>query len=117
MFRKIFVSGLVLVTIAAASIATTGTAEARYWHGGGGHSSWGRGGWGHGGWGGGGAVVGGVAAGLLGGALLGSAIANQNDYYDDGPDYYDAPVPVYAQRCHIARERVANQYDSGSHIE
>jgi hypothetical protein len=115
MLKKIIASGLILATVAGASLATTAPAEA-YWHHGGG---WGHGGgWHHGGgWGRGGAIAGGVAAGLLGGVLLGGALANQDRYYDEGPVYYDAPPAYYPQRCHIERRRIANQYDAGSHLE
>jgi hypothetical protein len=105
MIKKAIAFGVILGVIAGTVLASTGTAEARYWyhHGGGG---WG---WG---WGGGAAV------GLLGGALIGSAIASQPRYYDydDGPVYYGAPPP-YPSHCYVRRERIANRYDSGSHLE
>jgi hypothetical protein len=98
MFRRILASGLVLATIAGASLAATGTAQAEYGRNG--------------------AFVGGAAAGLVGGMLLGGAIANQNRYYDEGPVYYDEPQPVYVQpRCYLRRERVPNEYDPGWHVE
>ncbi|CAM5775600.1 hypothetical protein LMIY3S_05106 [Labrys miyagiensis] len=95
MLKKILASALVLATIAGASVATTGTAEARYGRNG--------------------AFAGGAAAGLVGGLLLGSALNNRDRYYED--DYYE-PAPVYVQpRCWFERQRVPNQYDYGYHIE
>jgi hypothetical protein len=95
MLKKILASALVLATVAGASIATTGTAEARYGRQG--------------------AFVGGAAVGAVGGLLLGGALANRDRYYED--DYYE-PEPVYVQpRCYFQRQRVPNQYDYGYHIE
>ena len=97
MLKKILASALVLATIAGASVATTGTAEARDGRNG--------------------AFAGGAAVGAIGGLLLGGALANRDRYYDDG--YYEpAPQPVYVQpRCWYQRQRVPNQYDYGYHIE
>ncbi|MDQ0396151.1 hypothetical protein [Labrys monachus] len=98
MFGKIIASGLVLATVAGASLAATGTAEARYGRNG--------------------AFAGGAAAGVVGGLLLGGAIANQNRYEDEGPAYYEDPAPVYVEpRCYFQRQRVPNEYDPGWHIE
>ena len=98
MLRKIIASGLILATVAGASLAATGAAEAEDGRNG--------------------AFAGGAAAGVVGGLLLGGAIANQNRYYDDGPGYYEEPAPVYVRpRCYFQRQRVPNQYDPGYHIE
>ncbi|WP_434959038.1 MULTISPECIES: hypothetical protein [unclassified Labrys (in: a-proteobacteria)] len=96
MLKKILASALVVATVAGASMATTGTAEARYGRGG--------------------AFAGGAAAGLVGGLLLGGALTNRDRYYDEG--YYEEPAPVYVQpRCWFERQRVPNQYDYGYHVE
>ncbi|MDQ0393163.1 hypothetical protein [Labrys monachus] len=108
MLRKIVASALVLATIAGASLATTGSAEARYWHRG-----YGGYGYHHGGYGG--SLAGGLAAGLVGGVLLGGVLASHDRYYDDGPVYYDEPRPIYG--CHIERRSVPNEYDPGWHVE
>ena len=97
MLKKILASALVVATVAGASMATTGTAEARYGHGG--------------------AFAGGAAAGLVGGLLLGGALSNRDRGYDYDDGYYE-PAPVYVQpRCWFERQRVPNQYDYGYHVE
>lgn len=97
MLKKILASALVVATVAGASMATTGSAEARYGRGG--------------------AFAGGAAAGLVGGLLLGGALANRDRGYDYDDGYYE-PAPVYVQpRCWFERQRVPNQYDYGYHIE
>jgi hypothetical protein len=96
MLKQTLASVLVLATVAGASLATTGSAQAEYGRNG--------------------AFAGGAAAGVVGGLLLGGALSNRDHYYDDG--YYAPPEPVYVEpRCWYQRQRVPNQYDYGYHVE
>jgi hypothetical protein len=93
--------GLVAATMLAASLVAAPLAQARDWHGGGGHG-W-HGGGGHGGWhGGGGGNA--AAAAILGGLVglgVGAAIAGSPAYapppvaYPAPPPYYGAPPGYY----------------------
>src|SRR5580704_19033511 len=67
MFKKILTGALVAATLAGATVATTGTAEAHYGQNG--------------------AFAAGAALGLLGGAIAGSAYSNDG-YYESEPVYY-----------------------------
>ena len=78
--------------LGALSLAAAPAAQARDWHGGGGHWHGGGGHWHHGGFGGG------VGLGLLGGALAGAAIASSPYYYGYSYPYYGygyAPYGYY----------------------
>ncbi|WP_448950755.1 hypothetical protein [Labrys neptuniae] len=87
MFKKILAGTLVAATLAGATLATTGTAEARYGRGG--------------------AFAAGAGIGLVGGLLAGAAY--NNSYYGGG--YYDDYRPVYYyRRCHVERRWVDGYY-------
>ena len=83
MFKQILTGTLVAATLAGATLATTGTAEARYGRAG--------------------AFGAGAGLGLLGGLLAGAAYNNSYDYNDDYR-------PVYYRRCYIARRQVSDYY-------
>jgi hypothetical protein len=87
MFKKIVTGALVAATLVGATIATTGTAQARYY-------------------GNGGVFAAGAGIGLIGGLLAGSAYNNR--HYDDG--YYGDYRPVYYRHCYIASRQVAGYY-------
>lgn len=78
--RGLALSAAVLGTV---SLAAAPAAQARDWHGGGGHWRGGGGHFHHGGFGG--AAIG---LGLLGGALAGAAIASSPYYYGYSYPYY-----------------------------
>jgi hypothetical protein len=82
MIRKFFAASILAVTLAGVSLASTGTAEAR--------------------WGRGGAFAAGAAVGLLGGALLAAPA------YGYGPGYY-APA-YYEPACFWRKQRVYDAY-------
>jgi hypothetical protein len=86
MFRKTMTAALLATGLVGASLATTGTAEARYGRGG--------------------AFAAGAAVGLLGGALL----ARPAYGYGYGPGYY-APA-YYAPSCYWTKQR---WYDAGGY--
>ncbi|HMK69712.1 MAG TPA: hypothetical protein VK442_01955 [Xanthobacteraceae bacterium] len=97
--KKIMTALIAAAAIGAMAVATSSTAEARYW----GHGGWG---WGHGGWGWG---WGGFAAG----AIVGSALAAPYYYgyyypygYPYGYGYYPYGPYAYGPGCH----RVWNGY-------
>jgi hypothetical protein len=86
--RKILTALVAAASIAAVTVATSGTAEARWgggWHGG--YGGWHGGGWG---WG---------AGGFVAGALVGSALAAPY-YYPYG---YYPPYPYYGRPCYWRR--------------
>jgi hypothetical protein len=87
MIRKIFIASVLGSTLAAASLGTTSTAEAR--------------------WGRGGAFAAGAAVGVLGGALLAAPA------YGYGPGYY-APAyyepGYYGPACFWQKERWYDRY-------
>ncbi len=77
MFKKIITASLVAATLAGASLAATGTAEA-HWHSGG--------------------FGAGLVGGLVGGALLGAAVE---------PHYYAGPAYYYGgPRCFVRTRRI-----------
>jgi len=79
MFRKTMTAALLAAGLVGATLATTGTAEARYGRGG--------------------AFAAGAAVGLLGGALLSGPAYG----YGYGPGYY-APA-YYAPSCYWTKQR------------
>jgi len=87
MFKKILTASLVTVSLVGATLATTGTAEARYGRNG--------------------AFVAGVALGLLGGAL----VANSYNSYE--PAY--TPVYYPRHRCHW-EQRFVDDYYGGHYV-
>ncbi len=92
--KKIVLAVLAALTIAVASMAAPGSAEAQRRHGGNG-----------------GAVAAGIIGGLAAGAIIGGAIANSGPAYGapayGGPVYYREPAPVYMAppppRCYWTR--------------
>jgi len=86
MFRKFLTATVLAAGLAGATLASTGTAEARYGRNG--------------------AFAAGAAVGLLGGALL---AAPAYGYYG-GPAYY-APEPVYYEpTCYWTKRRWFDDY-------
>jgi hypothetical protein len=87
MIRKLLTASVLAATLVGASLASTGTAEAR--------------------WGRGGAFAAGAAVGVLGGALLAAPAYG----YGYGPGYYAAPAPVYYEpACFWRKQRLYDAY-------
>jgi len=90
MFRKILTASLVTVSLVGATLAATGTAEARYGRNG--------------------AFAAGAVLGLVGGALLAGPSYSE-------PSYEPAYTPVYypRHRCHY-EQRFVNDYYGGHYV-
>ena len=88
MVRKLLTVSVLAATLAGASLAATGTAEARYGRGG--------------------AFAAGAAVGLLGGALLAAPAYGYGYGYAPGPGYYEPAY--YAPACFWQKQRWYDAY-------
>lgn len=88
MTKKILATGLSVLALGAASLASTAPAQARE----------------------GGAIAAGVIGGLALGAIAGSAAANAGPGYGYGYPAYAAPAPVYGGGCYLTRQATYDPY-------